>query len=169
MLDLVVVHALIYILSLAESYLCVCVCVLMKWLIFHSDFPTNISIQLLIKNIHSLDELRMVRTFLSMIIHFIKSQVFFSFTQLSCFLFSFFFFMKDFSVDVILRQRWTDRRLKFNHSTVGVLELDQKMTEKVWVPDSFFPKEKRAQIHEVTVPNRLLHIYSNGTVFYSMR
>ena len=147
----------------------VCVCVLMKWLIFHSDFPTNISIQLLIKNIHSLDELRMVRTFLSMIIHFIKSQVFFSFTQLSCFLFSFFFFMKDFSVDVILRQRWTDRRLKFNHSTVGVLELDQKMTEKVWVPDSFFPKEKRAQIHEVTVPNRLLHIYSNGTVFYSMR
>ena len=79
------------------------------------------------------------------------------------------FFLKDFSVDVILRQRWTDRRLKFNHSTVGVLELDQKMTEKVWVPDSFFPKEKRAQIHEVTVPNRLLHIYSNGTVFYSMR
>ncbi|XP_078326174.1 glycine receptor subunit alpha-2-like isoform X2 [Crassostrea virginica] len=101
---------------------------------YEDDFPTNISIQLLIKNIHSLDELRM-----------------------------------DFSVDVILRQRWTDRRLKFNHSTVGVLELDQKMTEKVWVPDSFFPKEKRAQIHEVTVPNRLLHIYSNGTVFYSMR
>lgn len=90
MLDLIVVHALIYILSLAESYLCVCM--LMKWLFFHSDFPTNISIQLLIKNIHSLDELRMVRTFLSMIIHFIKSQVFFSFTQLSCFLFFSFFY-----------------------------------------------------------------------------
>ncbi|XP_052721054.1 glycine receptor subunit alpha-2-like isoform X2 [Crassostrea angulata] len=101
---------------------------------YEDDFPTNISVQMLIKNIHSLDELHM-----------------------------------DFSVDIIFRQRWTDKRLKFNHSTVRVLELDQKMIERIWVPDSFFPQEKRAEIHDVTVPNRLLHIYRNGTVFYSMR
>eukprot|EP00105_Crassostrea_gigas_P019367 XP_011437833.1 PREDICTED: glycine receptor subunit alpha-2 isoform X2 [Crassostrea gigas] len=101
---------------------------------YEDDFPTNISVQMLIKNIHSLDELHM-----------------------------------DFSVDIIFRQRWTDKRLKFNHSTVRILELDQKMIERIWVPDSFFPQEKRAEIHDVTVPNRLLHIYRNGTVFYSMR
>ena len=38
MLDLVVVHALIYILSLAESYLCVCVCV-DEMTIFPFRFP----------------------------------------------------------------------------------------------------------------------------------
>ncbi|XP_056009590.1 glycine receptor subunit alpha-2-like isoform X2 [Ostrea edulis] len=101
---------------------------------YEDDFPTNISVQLIIKNIHSLDELHM-----------------------------------DFSVDVIFRQQWVDKRLVFNHTKVSSLELDQKMIEKIWVPDSFFPKEKRAKIHDVTVPNRLLHIYKNGTVFYSMR
>ncbi|XP_061163866.1 glycine receptor subunit alpha-2-like [Saccostrea echinata] len=101
---------------------------------YEDDFPTNISVQLIIKNIHSLDELRM-----------------------------------DFSVDIIFRQRWTDKRLVFNNTNINSLELSQKMIEKIWVPDSFFPKEKSATIHQVTVPNQLLHIYKNGTVFYSMR
>ncbi|XP_056009587.1 glycine receptor subunit alpha-2-like isoform X2 [Ostrea edulis] len=101
---------------------------------YEDDFPTNVSIQLVIKNIHSLDEINM-----------------------------------EFSVDVIFRQRWVDKRLVFNHTKVSSLELDQKMIEKIWVPDSFFPKEKSATIHEITVPNRLLHIFKNGTVFYSMR
>lgn len=72
-------------------------------------------------------------------------------------------------MDIILRQKWEDMRLKFEHFTTTSLELDQKMIEKIWVPDSFFPQEKQAKIHEVTVPNRLLHIYKNGTVVYSMR
>lgn len=72
-------------------------------------------------------------------------------------------------MDIILRQKWEDMRLKFEHFKANSLELDQKMIEKIWVPDSFFPQEKQAKIHEVTVPNRLLHIYKNGTVVYSMR
>lgn len=72
-------------------------------------------------------------------------------------------------MDIILRQKWEDMRLKFEHFKTTSLELDQKMIEKIWVPDSFFPQEKQAKIHKVTVPNRLLHIYENGTVVYSMR
>lgn len=72
-------------------------------------------------------------------------------------------------MDIILRQKWEDKRLMFEHFKATSLELDQKMIDKIWVPDSFFPQEKRAKIHEVTVPNRLLHIYKNGTVVYSMR
>ncbi|XP_078326171.1 glycine receptor subunit alpha-2-like isoform X3 [Crassostrea virginica] len=101
---------------------------------YEDAFPTNVSIQMVIKNIHSLDEINM-----------------------------------DFSLDVILRQRWTDKRLEFEHNKITSLELDQKMIEKIWVPDSFFPQEKRAKIHTVTVPNRLLHIHKDGTVVYSMR
>lgn len=101
---------------------------------YEDDFPTNVSIQIVIKNIHSLDEINM-----------------------------------DYSMDIIFRQKWKDRRLKFEHFKATSLELDHKMIEKIWVPDSFFPQEKRAKIHDVTVPNRLLHIYKNGTVVYSMR
>lgn len=59
--------------------------------------------------------------------------------------------------------------MEFEHNKITSLELDQKMIEKIWVPDSFFPQEKRAKIHTVTVPNRLLHIHKDGTVVYSMR
>ena len=71
---------------------------------------------------------------------------------------------------LFLRQRWSDSRLIFNES-VGVshLELDTKVMEKVWVPDLFINNEKKAEVHDVTVPNRLMHIYPNGTVVYSMR
>lgn len=76
----------------------------------------------------------------------------------------------DFSMGLFLRQRWTDKRLEFNES-VGVthLELDTKVMQKVWVPDLFINNEKKANVHHVTVPNRLMHIYPNGNVVYSMR
>ncbi|KAJ8298416.1 hypothetical protein KUTeg_024947 [Tegillarca granosa] len=76
----------------------------------------------------------------------------------------------DFSVDIFLRQQWVDPRLQFhNKSTIPWLELDQKLIDKVWIPDTYFSNEKKATFHQVTVPNRLLHLYKNGTVFYSIR
>ncbi|XP_012939426.1 glycine receptor subunit alpha-3 [Aplysia californica] len=92
----------------------------------------------------------------------------------------------DYSLTVFLRQIWTDPRLRFAHgphdndSTVSPhdelirhsldrLELDSRVTDQVWHPDTFFANERKADVHDVTVPNKLLHIFSNGTVFYSMR
>nr|XP_022321966.1 glycine receptor subunit alpha-1-like isoform X2 [Crassostrea virginica] len=76
----------------------------------------------------------------------------------------------DLSMEVFLRQTWVDPRLKYEHlSNFSNLELDQRMMANVWVPDTYFPNEKEAHFHIVTVPNRLLHISRNGTVFYSIR
>lgn len=70
-----------------------------------------------------------------------------------------------------LRQRWFDPRLKFepfmykgkNHSQI---KLPDFAWEKIWKPDVFFRNEKKAEFHKVTTPNRLLTLYSNGTVWY---
>ena len=40
---------------------------------------------------------------------------------------------------------------------------------KVWVPDTYFSNERRAAIHSVTTTNKLMHIYRDGTIVYSMR
>ncbi len=37
------------------------------------------------------------------------------------------------------------------------------------VPDLFFPNEKSAEYHDVTVQNQVVNIYPNGTVRYSSR
>ena len=50
-----------------------------------------------------------------------------------------------------------------------ILTLSGKATSEVWTPDLFFPNEKDATFHVVTVPNMLMKIDSNGTVVYSVR
>ncbi|ESO95614.1 hypothetical protein LOTGIDRAFT_68338, partial [Lottia gigantea] len=39
----------------------------------------------------------------------------------------------------------------------------------IWMPDIYFVNEKTAIIHDVTVENRLLHIYRNGSIQSSIR
>ncbi|XP_034299974.2 glycine receptor subunit alpha-2-like isoform X2 [Magallana gigas] len=76
----------------------------------------------------------------------------------------------DYSMNVFLRQTWRDSRLNFSHiSNISVLELDQRRIGDVWIPDLFFKNEKSASFHTITVPNKLLHIYNNGSVIYSIR
>ena len=47
--------------------------------------------------------------------------------------------------------------------------MDSKLYDSIWVPDLFFPNEKIASVHQVTVPNRLLRIFPDGKVLYSSR
>lgn len=69
-----------------------------------------------------------------------------------------------------LRQRWYDYRLayagRFNFSKV---ELDTRVMNSVWIPDLYVKNEKKSEIHAVTVPNKLMHLYPDGQVVYSMR
>ena len=69
-----------------------------------------------------------------------------------------------------MTQEWIDSRLQF-HGLIPAeyLELDSKLMEKFWVPDLYFSNEKKASFHSVTVPNKMLHLYSNGTVVYKLR
>ncbi|BFZ14997.1 hypothetical protein BsWGS_18036 [Bradybaena similaris] len=76
----------------------------------------------------------------------------------------------DYSMNIYLRQRWVDPRLAFtNYSKANMMELDAKIMSQVWVPDTFFRNEKKGEFHTVTVPNRLMHLYRDGTIYYSMR
>lgn len=77
----------------------------------------------------------------------------------------------EYSVDLLLRQWWNDDRLDYSkwNTTEQKLELDTKTMNKVWVPDTYFSNERRASIHSVTTTNKLMHIYKDGTIVYSMR
>ncbi|KAK3100125.1 hypothetical protein FSP39_015107, partial [Pinctada imbricata] len=98
------------------------------------DAPTEVTIQLYILALDSLNEITM-----------------------------------DYSIHLYLRQSWNDRRLDFGNHTNSFdrLELSQKVIDKAWIPDTYFVDEKNAVLHDVTIPNRLMHIYRNGTVMYN--
>ncbi|NWS44637.1 GBRP protein, partial [Probosciger aterrimus] len=55
----------------------------------------------------------------------------------------------DYTATIFLRQRWTD--------------------EMLWVPDTFIVDSKKSFLHDITVENRLIRIYPNGTVLYALR
>ncbi|TRY88819.1 hypothetical protein DNTS_015031 [Danionella cerebrum] len=73
----------------------------------------------------------------------------------------------DYTATIFLRQRWRDARLIFpgNES----LSLDGRLVSLLWIPDTFIPDSKRSFLHDVTVENRLIRIFSNGTVLYALR
>ncbi|KAJ8316631.1 hypothetical protein KUTeg_005825 [Tegillarca granosa] len=74
-------------------------------------------------------------------------------------------------MSVFIRQRWIDSRLAYNNTNLGIksLELDTRVIKDIWVPDLFVVNEKKATFHDITVPNKLMHIYPDGLVVYSMR
>ncbi|XP_050733065.1 glycine receptor subunit alphaZ1-like isoform X1 [Eriocheir sinensis] len=75
----------------------------------------------------------------------------------------------DYSIDVFLRQRWHDQRLKLTGNRTRITVQDPVMQAKIWKPDTYFNNVKDAEVHKVTMPNILLRIDKNGDVLYSMR
>ncbi|XP_064609325.1 glycine receptor subunit alpha-2-like [Liolophura sinensis] len=77
----------------------------------------------------------------------------------------------EYSLTIFVRQKWHDARLSYSDFPIITepLELDTKVMARVWVPDLYFTNEKRATFHIVTVPNKLMHLYRNGTILYSVR
>ncbi|XP_074656248.1 glycine receptor subunit alpha-2-like isoform X2 [Tubulanus polymorphus] len=78
----------------------------------------------------------------------------------------------DYSVNIYLRQSWNEPRLRFkpfNGEADQMIKLEDGYWNKIWVPDVFFRNEKSASFHYVTIPNRLLRVYSNGNIWYAMK
>uniref|UniRef100_A0A3Q2W9J5 Glycine receptor, beta b n=1 Tax=Haplochromis burtoni TaxID=8153 RepID=A0A3Q2W9J5_HAPBU len=76
----------------------------------------------------------------------------------------------DYRVNIFLRQRWNDPRLKLpDDFKSDSLTVDPKMFKCLWKPDLFFANEKSANFHDVTQENILLFIFRNGDVLISMR
>ncbi|KAG7271449.1 hypothetical protein CRUP_018366 [Coryphaenoides rupestris] len=73
----------------------------------------------------------------------------------------------DYTATIFLRQRWTDERLEFEGNKS--LSLDGRLVELLWVPDTFIVDSKKSFLHDITVENRLIRIFPNGTVLYALR
>ena len=80
------------------------------------------------------------------------------------------FSLQSFSVGMFLRQTWNDSRLSYEPlPNIRFLELDTRLMDRVWVPDLFITNEKEASFHIVTVPNKLMHVFPEGRIQYSVR
>ncbi|XP_064637423.1 glycine receptor subunit alpha-2-like isoform X2 [Lineus longissimus] len=78
----------------------------------------------------------------------------------------------DYLITIFMRQAWHDHRLAYGHlglSNDSMITLDARLIDSLWVPDLFFANEKKGHVHHITVPNRLLRLYKDGTVYYSAR
>lgn len=75
--------------------------------------------------------------------------------------------LQDYTATIYLRQRWTDQRLVFEGNKS--VTLDARLVEFLWVPDTYIVESKKSFLHEVTVGNRLIRLFSNGTVLYALR
>ncbi|TNN71289.1 Glycine receptor subunit alpha-4 [Liparis tanakae] len=75
----------------------------------------------------------------------------------------------DYRLNVFLRQKWNDPRLAYSEYPDDSLDLDPSMLDSIWKPDLFFANEKGANFHEVTTDNKLLRIFQDGSVLYSIR
>lgn len=76
----------------------------------------------------------------------------------------------EFSIDIDFRQTWLDPRLIFNTSDPEIpVYIPHHNIEKFWIPDTYFPNEKSGTTHSITLPNKSVRIYSNGTVRYFSR
>lgn len=65
-----------------------------------------------------------------------------------------------------MRQSWLDERLQHNLTKIT---LSYHYGDILWVPDLFFRNEKKAHVHDVAHPNKLITVEKNGWVTYSQR
>ncbi|XP_047477965.1 glycine receptor subunit alpha-3-like isoform X2 [Penaeus chinensis] len=75
----------------------------------------------------------------------------------------------DYTIDVFLRQRWVDPRLRLKTGQKRITVSNPEMRGRIWKPDTFFNNVKDAEVHQVSMPNILLRIGNTGNVLYSMR
>ncbi|CAH1264595.1 GABRB3 [Branchiostoma lanceolatum] len=74
----------------------------------------------------------------------------------------------DFTICILLRQYWKDERLAFTGTNESI-SLDGRLVEYLWVPDTFFPNSKFSFLHNVTMANRLLRLWPDGSIVYGQR
>lgn len=76
-------------------------------------------------------------------------------------------FFQEFSLDLVIRQSWTDPRL--NHSLSYPIILLGASKELIWLPDTFFLNVRSATLHDVISENSKVSIRPGGHVIYSTR
>ncbi|XP_078582086.1 gamma-aminobutyric acid receptor subunit beta-1-like [Branchiostoma floridae x Branchiostoma japonicum] len=59
--------------------------------------------------------------------------------------------------------------MSFGGTNLTTLSLDGRLAENLWLPDTFISNSKESFLHKVTVDNRLIQLYPNGTILYGIR
>ncbi|XP_059140106.1 glycine receptor subunit alpha-2-like [Physella acuta] len=82
----------------------------------------------------------------------------------------------DYTVGILLHLRWHDKRLtssdienRFNSIKEHYVDFDSENIKEIWVPDIFFPNEKRGSFHKIMAQNQMMLVYKDGTVLYISR
>ncbi|XP_059489819.1 glycine receptor subunit alpha-2-like isoform X2 [Neocloeon triangulifer] len=75
----------------------------------------------------------------------------------------------DYEVDLYLRQKWQDERLKHAEITESLDLNDPNLVKAIWKPEVYFPNAKHAEFQFVTVPNVLVRINPDGEILYMLR
>ncbi|XP_054721223.1 glycine receptor subunit alphaZ1-like [Uloborus diversus] len=75
----------------------------------------------------------------------------------------------DYEVDLYLRQKWQDERLKKPEMSRPLDLNDPKLVQRIWKPEVFFANAKHAEFQYVTVPNVLVRITPTGHLLYMLR
>lgn len=73
----------------------------------------------------------------------------------------------EYSMDIFMRQWWTDPRFKNNYSVPFNMAADP--TKLFWTPDTYFWNVKDAKYHYVTRENMRVKISPDGEIYYSTR
>ncbi|XP_026531632.1 gamma-aminobutyric acid receptor subunit beta-1-like isoform X2 [Notechis scutatus] len=74
----------------------------------------------------------------------------------------------DYTLTMYLQQTWRDKRLSYSGIPLN-LTLDNRVADYLWVPDTYFPNDKKSFVHGVTVKNRMIRLHPDGTVLYGLR
>lgn len=77
--------------------------------------------------------------------------------------------LQDYEVDLYLRQKWQDARLKHPDITESLDLNDPNLVKAIWKPEVYFPNAKHAEFQFVTVPNVLIRIKPDGDILYMLR
>ena len=80
--------------------------------------------------------------------------------------------LQDFTLTIYLRQYWKDHRLSFKHilgEDIKVMPVDGRITDKLWLPDTYFTNDKDSYLQDITVKNRMVRIMKDGTVVFGLR
>jgi hypothetical protein len=76
----------------------------------------------------------------------------------------------EFTLEFYFRQYWNDPRLRFEK--VGKFDHFQgskELAKELWVPDTFFVREKESFVYSMTTTNKFIKVNSKGDVVESMR
>ena len=71
------------------------------------------------------------------------------------------------------RQTWRDPRLAFDGLNLTEKEYvsfsPDFISNKMWLPDTYFDNEKEGKLHTIMRNNQFLRLYRDGSIFFSTR